>query len=173
MRDPLGPGRRKRKCGPSSHGKAHERDLVVTERIDDAGEIAGKMRARITAGVIGGIALTMAALIVSDDGVAIGQLSPLVKPHPLSASQSVYEDYRPAAARNSVGKLDIADANAVITHPHFRGSSSYSAQTTTSSGDKEWPAFLPSHNADNLERPRERRKTTAFYDLFPEDDHAW
>ena len=72
MRNPLGSGRRKRKCRTSSHGKADDRDLVVTKRIDDTGEIAGKMRARITAGVIGGIALTVATLVVGDDRVAIG-----------------------------------------------------------------------------------------------------
>jgi len=94
------------------------RDLLVTKRIDDAGEIAGKMRARITAGVIGGFALTVAALVVSEDRVATGQSSPLVKPHPLSACQSVHEDHGPAAARDAVGKLDIADANAArgISH---------------------------------------------------------
>jgi hypothetical protein len=67
--------------------------------------------------------LAVTALVVSDDRVAIGQSSPLVKPHPLSACQSVHEDYGLAAARDSVGKLDIADANAVrgISHTHLRG----------------------------------------------------
>jgi len=59
-------------------------------------------------------------LVVSDDRVAIGQLSPLVKPHPLSACQSMHEDHGLAAACDSVGKLDIADANAVrgVSHVH-------------------------------------------------------
>jgi hypothetical protein len=67
--------------------------------------------------------LAVPALVVSDDRVAIGQSSPLVKPHPLSACQSVHEDHGLAAARDSVGKLDIADANAVrgISHTHLRG----------------------------------------------------
>src|SRR5436190_1007107 len=118
MRNPLGPGRGKRKCRTSSQGKSDDRDLLVTKRIDDAGEIAGKMRARITAGVIGGFALTVAALVVSEDRVATGQSSSLVKPHTLSACQSVHEDHGPAAARAAVGKLDIADANAArgISH---------------------------------------------------------
>lgn len=123
MRNPLGLGRGKRKGRTSSQGKSDDRDLVVAERIDDAGEIAGKMRTRITAGVIGGFALTVAALVVSDDRVAIGQSSPLVKLHPLSACQSVHEDHGPAAPRDAVGKLDIADANAArgISHARPRG----------------------------------------------------
>src|SRR5262249_30270724 len=85
MRDPIGFGRRKRKCRPPSHGKADHRDLIVLERIDDAGKVASEMGARITAGVIRSIAMTMATLVVGDDRVAIGQFSPLVKPHPLPA----------------------------------------------------------------------------------------
>ena len=67
--------------------------------------------------------MAVAALVVSDDRVAIGQASPLVKPHPLSTCQSVHEDHGPPAPRDLVRKLDIADANAVagFSHAHPRG----------------------------------------------------
>src|SRR5262245_5737756 len=72
MGDPIRSCGRKRKGRASSHGKAHNRDLVVIEGIDDACEIAGKMGARILRGIVGRIAMTVPALVVSDDGVAVG-----------------------------------------------------------------------------------------------------
>ena len=68
--------------------------------------------------------MTMATLVVGDDGVTIGQFSPLVKPHPLPACESVHEDYRLALAGDAVGKLDIVEANAArgLSHGRRRGS---------------------------------------------------
>ena len=131
MGDPIRSCGRKRKCRASSHRKADHRNLVVVERIDDAREIAGEVAARISRGVIGRIALTVAALVVSDDRVAIRQFSPLVKPHALSARQPVHEDQRLAAAGDAVGKLDIAEANAAreVSDAHQRGWSSYRSRT--------------------------------------------
>src|SRR5262245_64807267 len=87
MRDPIGSRRGERKSRTASHGEADNRNLVEVECIDDAGEVAGEMSARITGGVIGRIAVAVAALIVRDDRMAIGQFPSLVKPHPLAADR--------------------------------------------------------------------------------------
>src|SRR5262249_43556323 len=79
MRDPLGPSGGERKSRAASQGKADNRDLVEAESIDDACEVAGEMSARVTGGVVRGIAMAVAALVVSDDRTAIGQFPPLVK----------------------------------------------------------------------------------------------
>jgi len=122
MRDPLGPCGSERKRRAASHGKADNRKLVEVERIDDASEVAAEMSARVTAGVVRRIAMAVAALIVGDDRMAIGQFPPLVKPHPLAAGEPVYEDHGLAAASDAIGELDIADANAArgVGHAHRR-----------------------------------------------------
>jgi hypothetical protein len=56
--------------------------------------------------------MAVAALVVGDDRVAIGQFPPLVKPHPLAAREPVYEDHRWATTGYAAGKLDITDLNA-------------------------------------------------------------
>ena len=72
MRDPLGSRGGERKSRAASHGKADDCNFVEVERIDHAGEVAGEMTGRVAAGVIGRIAMPVAALIVGDDGMAIG-----------------------------------------------------------------------------------------------------
>src|SRR5262249_2084361 len=96
--------------------------LVEVERIDDTGEVAAEMSARVTAGVVRRIAIAVAALIVGDDRMAIGQFPPLVKPHPLAAGEPVYEDHGLTAAGAAIGQLDITDANAArgVGHAHRR-----------------------------------------------------
>src|SRR5262249_30377048 len=122
MRDPLGSRGGERKRGAASHGKADNRNLVEVERIDDTGEVAAEMSARVTAG--GGPALpnAVSALIIGDDRMAIGQFPPLVKPHPLAAGEPVYEDHGLTAAGDAIGELDITDANAArrVGHAHRR-----------------------------------------------------
>src|SRR5262245_1276023 len=112
MRDPLRPSGGERKSRAASQGKADNRNLVEVERIDDAGEVAGEMSAGVTGGVIRGIAMAVAALVVGDDRMAIGQFPPLVQPHPLAACEPVYKDHGLTAACDATGELDIADANA-------------------------------------------------------------
>src|SRR5262249_59393304 len=56
MRDPLGSRGGERKRGAASHGKADNRNLGEVERIDDTGEGAAEMSARVTAGVVRRIA---------------------------------------------------------------------------------------------------------------------
>src|SRR5262252_8368462 len=120
MRDALRSCGGERKRGAASHGKADSRNLVEVERIDDTGEVAAEMSARVAAGVVRRIAMAVAALVIGDERVAIGQFPPLVKPHPLAAGEPVYEDHGLTAACDAIGELDIADANAArgIGHAH-------------------------------------------------------
>src|SRR5215510_15340336 len=122
MRDPIRSRRGERKSRTASHGEADNRNLVEVECIDDAGEVAGEMSARITGGVIGRIAVAVAALIVGGDRMAIGQFPSLVKPHPLAAREPMYEDHGLTAACDAISELDIADANATrgVGHAHQR-----------------------------------------------------
>lgn len=112
---------RERKCRPSAHRKADNRNLVAVKRIDNAREIAGEMGTRILRRVVGSIAMTMATLVVGDDGAAIHQSSPLVKPHALSAGEPMHKDDGLAPAGRAVSKLDVADANAVrgLSHAYL------------------------------------------------------
>ena len=114
MRDPLRSCGGERKRRAASHGKADNRNLVEVERIDDASEVAAEMSARVMAGVVRRIAMAVAALIIGDDSMAIGQFPPLVKPHPLAAGEPVYEDHGRTATRDSVRKFDITDINAAF-----------------------------------------------------------
>src|SRR5262249_53715136 len=122
MRAPSGPTSGERKRRAASQGKADNRNLVEAERIDDTGEVAGEMSARVTGGVVRGIAMAVTALVVGDDRMAIGQFPPLGKPHPLAAREPVYEDHGLTAACDAIGELDIADANAArgVGHAHRR-----------------------------------------------------
>src|SRR5262249_35482471 len=116
MRDALRSCGGERKRGAASHGKADNRNLGESARIDDSGEVAAEMSARVAAGVVRRIAMAVAALVIGDDRVAIGQFPPLVKPHPLAAGEPVYEDHGLTAASDLVRKLNNRRLTDGVTH---------------------------------------------------------
>ena len=86
----------------------------------------------------------------------------------------MYEDHGFAAARDSVGKLYIADANAVreISHASTRVIVLVAPEHDLMPR-RRLPLFLAPGKADNLESRGSGGRARPWYDLLPEEEHAW